>query len=241
MSISFTADVLVARTLSSLQSVVALQVSSASNAIALAAQRCQDLQLALGQLGKRCSAVGQPVDAAAIRAALEQGKSLDAVFAADPASLAGKLVDATALADSLKRAGLDAGLQLLYPVLVSRTGNGDTTERLVWMTAAQRMALDSLSPSPDAGIPGCPGFSETGKDGATSRYCCLDAYRTLRIPGSTVQAVFSNASVALRDAGSDMDRMVAAFTKSALQSEQGLSELLALLETAMARGGKRLE
>jgi hypothetical protein len=240
MTLSISRDANVIAALSSLQSNLATQAASASDAIALQAQRCQDLRSAASRLGARAGQLGQPADAARIRDALARGAFLDTVFAADPSSLAATLADAQALADCLERSGIDAG-QLLYPVLVSSSEAGKSTERLVWFSAAQRLALDRLSPSATTSIPGCPAFTETGSDGAVRSYCCIDACRTLRIPGTTVQELAGRVDAALRAAGSELQRMVCSFTGVALRSGQGLAELVTLMEAAAGKLGKRLE
>jgi hypothetical protein len=226
---------------STMQTTAMSQASFAADQIAAAVERCSNLREAIDRLRGRNDAVGLPVDAKRIRDALAHRQSLDTVFGADPSSLAGNLADAQLLAESLKRGGLDVQTALCYPVLVRTTVDGKSSERLVWMSGAERAQLDQLALSDSAELPGCPTRQQSDKDGRLTVYCCLDAYSTVRLVGTSVPQVLQQAATSLQAAGGEVQRMMSEWAHANSKNVSASEEILALLKTLAKKFEERLE
>ncbi|MBK4733252.1 hypothetical protein [Noviherbaspirillum pedocola] len=226
---------------STMQTAAMSQASVAADQIAAAVERCSNLREAIDRLRGRNDAVGLPVDAKGIRDALAHRQSLDAVFGADPSSLAGNLADAQLLAESLKRGGLDVQTALCYPVLVRTTVDGKSSERLTWMSNAERAQLDQLALPDSAELPGCPTRQRSDKDGRLTVYCCLDAYATVRLVGTSVPQVLQQAATSLQAAGGEVRRMVSELARANSKNVTASEDILALLKTLAKKFEQRIE
>jgi hypothetical protein len=235
------AELMQQQLLSSMQASSAAQASAVLDAMSSAKQLLQDLQTAIDRLRSRIDQTGAAVDAAGIRAALAKGQALDALFAADPASLGASLAEAGSLDYALRLAGLDANAALSYPVLVISIENGKTVERLAWMNEAQRARLDALPLSAQAGITGGTGHSETGKDGSVTSYCCLDAYRTLRSADASLSQILGQGEASLHASTAQAQTMAAAFAAALFDNEAAVADMMQLLEAARAHANQHLE
>ena len=121
-----------------------------------------------------------------MRKALANGQSLDALFASDPRNLGTSLAEADKLASTLFGHGIALDEELAYPVIVITAEGADGLEKLVWMNASQRAALDDGKHVSEPGFPGCA--ARTGVDGAKSaRYVCLDSQANRRIAPASLQ------------------------------------------------------
>lgn len=130
-----------------------------------------------------------PVTVESLRASLEEGGDLGALFAADGPNLGSNLEQANLLYQDLAAAGAAPAAPARYPVLRESGPEDERKQELVWMSAGERQALEQFpsgdSPYPDSVLK----TDESGKFPVT--WLCLDAWANRKIGSDDLEATIS--------------------------------------------------
>ncbi|MDB5840450.1 MAG: hypothetical protein JWQ23_2402 [Herminiimonas sp.] len=146
-----------------------------------------------GRLSSRLQDINVPVTAAAMKQIFDNGGQLDALFAADGPNLGMNLAEARQLLGDMTLAGIGIDATIQYPVIKETTDDNGVTSVLVWMSPAERSALDSYPLSTEPGYPGST--RRTDPEAATrTTYSPFDNFANIKVSNT----ILANAATAVR-------------------------------------------